>query len=302
MSEGFRLRKEHTPRYLYKYFSNTKNALNVIETGQIHLESPHAYNDIFDGAITITKEHLNLLLVPENIVDVIEHYTHRDHKTKVKAIICDIDFSKCENMCQVVEFLISKGISKEIVDDMVQNIISSFKNVKFPNNLISCFSEMNDSELMWAHYGNHLEGVCLCFDTTLDVELFKYVQKVDYSLHRPTISLGDFNVYFTKSLAWSYEQEWRLVVDREPNDCFISTKSCVGLILGANLSYENKIKKIVKTEIIDGNSVDKIEQETLLGWGALTIAANKKGLNIYKAVPDPYKFKITIQDWCQDEI
>lgn len=302
-NDEFRCKKEYTPRYLYKYFSNIQYALDVIENDRIHLESPDSYNDVFDGATTITKEHLHLLNVPTNVVDAIVDFTHREQKEKIKFLISDLDFSKCQNMQQVVELLKNNNIPLSILDNMLDNFVRSFKNnLKFPNNLITCFSEINNSELMWAHYGNHLKGVCLCFDTTLDKELFQHVQKINYSQHRPTIALGNFNIYFTKSLEWNYEQEWRLVVDRKPEDCFISTKSCVGLILGANLSFENTNRKLVKTEIIDGNSVDKIEQETLCGWGALTIAAGKKGLHIYKAVPDPYKFKIIIQEWGQNEI
>ena len=302
MSEGFRTKNETVPRYLYKYFPNAKYALKVIEDERIHLEAPDAYNDIFDGAITITTDNLDLLLVPDDVVGAIEHYTHRDYKAEVKATICADDFSACENMKQVAEVLITKGISKEVVNGMCQNLVAWFKNVKFPNNLISCFSETNTSELMWAHYGSHLEGVCLCFDTSLDPELFKHAQKIDYSMHRPIVSLGNFNMYFTKSLTWSYEQEWRIVVDREPNDCFISTKSCVGLILGSKLPFENKVKKVVKTEEKDGELIDTIVEEEIPGWGVLTIAADKKKMQIQKAYPDPYEFKIKIKEWGQDEI
>lgn len=300
--EGFRTKEEIVPRYLYKYFPNAKNALKVINNGQIHLEAPETYNDIFDGAITITMEQLDLLLVPDDVVEEIVRYTHSDYKSKIKAIICNDDFSNCENMKQVREVLLDKNISKEIIEDTFKNIIAKFINVKAPNNLITCFSETNSSELMWAHYGSHLEGVCLCFDTTLDSELFKHAQKIDYSLHRPVASRGNFNMYFTKSLTWSYEQEWRIVVDREPDDCFISTKSCVGVILGSKLPFENKTNKKVVTEEVNGKLVDKIIEEELPGWGALTIAAQEKQMQIYKAYPDPHEFKIKIKDWYQNEV
>ena len=302
MREDFRTKKETIPRYLYKYFSNTKNALNVIEKGKIHLEAPSTYNDVFDGAITITKENMELLLIPDKVVDLIVRYTHRDHKDEIKAAICDNDFSCCKNMKEVVDVLISKGISSEIVDGMCNNLVHFYKNIKFSNNLISCFSETYSSELMWAHYGNHLEGVCLCFDTSLDPELFKHIQKIDYSMHRPVLSLGSFNMYFTKSLKWNYEQEWRIVIERELNDCFIETASCVGIILGAKLEFNSKIIKKVQTEIINGQSIDKIVEEEIPGWGALTASANQKQLSIYRAIPDPFEFKINIKEWGQDEI
>lgn len=302
MSEGFRTKKETVPRYLYKYFPNGINALKVIQDERIHLETPDTYNDIFDGAITITPEHMNMLLVPDNVVGAIVRYTHRDHKSEVEAAICDADFSECENMREVADVLITRGIPEDVVEGMCHNLVYSFKNVKFPNNLISCFSETNDSELMWAHYGSHLEGVCLCFDTTLDPELFQHAQKIDYSMHRPTVTRGSFDMYFTKSLIWSYEQEWRVVVEREPNDCFISTKSCVGLIKGSKLPFETRIRKKVVQEEVDGIIVDKIVEEELPGWDKLTFAAMEKKMKIYDAYPDPYDFKIRIKEWGQDEI
>lgn len=50
---------------------------------------------------------------------------------------------------------------------------------------VSCFSEVNDGLLMWAHYADKYCGICLEFDT--DNELFKKAKKVDYVDELPKI-------------------------------------------------------------------------------------------------------------------
>jgi Protein of unknown function (DUF2971) len=88
------------------------------------------------------------------------------------------------------------------------------------NSGVSCFSEVKDDLLMWAHYGGHYRGFCLEFRT--NSELFSKVKKVAYTDQIPTVDLlpllADADVaevvealYCTKSKAWQYEREWRSI-------------------------------------------------------------------------------------------
>lgn len=109
---------------------------------------------------------------------------------------------------------------------------------------IACFSEQWENLLMWAHYTNGHNGICLEFDVDQSVMFNSRIglEKVWYSDERPQISTAEFLRYQgmglapdapdffdrdslygmttkicrTKSNHWSYEKEWRL--ESSPNE------------------------------------------------------------------------------------
>jgi Protein of unknown function (DUF2971) len=77
--------------------------------------------------------------------------------------------------------------------------------------------------LMWSHYGHSHRGCVLEFDAhhkffsraRSDVDEFYRLRQVHYSVDRPRIDLLRTNaveIFLTKSDAWSYEKEWRMLV------------------------------------------------------------------------------------------
>jgi hypothetical protein len=76
---------------------------------------------------------------------------------------------------------------------------------------IYCLSTHSDSTLMWSHYANNHRGVCLEFKC--DNEVFGGAMRVNYIDKYPPL---DFTCdpllpLITKSSAWSYEDEYRVV-------------------------------------------------------------------------------------------
>lgn len=82
---------------------------------------------------------------------------------------------------------------------------------------VVCFSKGYQNNLLWSHYTDNHEGMCLVFDIDEDVgdKLFK----VDYTMDFPIIDLSPeakqhdqrVKVVTTKSKEWEYEEEYRLV-------------------------------------------------------------------------------------------
>lgn len=262
----FRNPIEKIPRYLYKYFSNIDRAKSAIENRRIHFELPSDYNDVFDSAISINEDGLNVVLFSPRMLSMMSYFVDREYK-EVFTRICEEKLYDCQYMNQVFNILENEDIPKEVVNRLKRAVCQKSTNLKAPNNRITCFSEANDTELMWAHYGKHLEGVCLCYDTSLDKELFQNAHKVIYTNSRPQAEINNFNIYFNKSLAWIYEQEWRIVIDT-PNE-YRSTNSCVGIIMGEKLDVENTL--------------------AFMGYN---LTHNMK---IYKAKADTKDYKINIQ-------
>jgi tetratricopeptide (TPR) repeat protein len=76
---------------------------------------------------------------------------------------------------------------------------------------------------MWAHYADQHRGLCLEFDADHPFfdrragpeDLYRHLEKVRYSDDRPNLRFEDYlglTSFLTKSRAWEYEQEWRMVV------------------------------------------------------------------------------------------
>lgn len=98
---------------------------------------------------------------------------------------------------------------------------------------ILCLSESACSTLMWSHYASDHEGYVLGFDS--EGETFNPVAeavaglgrmtKVTYSEKRFRLGVtgsrhdfSDFSYLFQKSMDWSYESEWRLVLPLDPRN------------------------------------------------------------------------------------
>jgi hypothetical protein len=101
----------------------------------------------------------------------------------------------------------------------LKSIIEGFSNT-FPQAIdrryrIYCVSTKSDSELMWAHYAQQHKGICLEFTSRSD--LFYQALKVHYRAQYPRFAMADDHedaplmVLLTKSSAWMYEDEYRLI-------------------------------------------------------------------------------------------
>jgi hypothetical protein len=100
-----------------------------------------------------------------------------------------------------------------------------------------CLSEINNSILMWSHYGRGHAGVVLEIDTSVSNKDFyrSTILKVEYDDELPKFFEQKFVRYYMtgeisfdmydifnrsrciKSKAWEYEKEWRIVSGLYPN-------------------------------------------------------------------------------------
>lgn len=149
-----------------------------------------------------------------------------------------------------------------------ETIIKSYLDVRNASK-IACFSEAFDSILLWSHYANSHEGVCLEYETGLnfgDSYSNPKLVRMKYSESRPTISqieamkyighqvTGDQTFiskaqaddifgrsFLTKSKQWEYEQEWRWVdeLNTDPSGYKIMLPMKVkSITVGARASVE----------------------------------------------------------------
>ncbi|GGW97911.1 hypothetical protein GCM10007391_34910 [Alteromonas halophila] len=104
------------------------------------------------------------------------------------------------------------------------------------NELIGVLSltEKRDNLLMWSHYASSHKGFCIGFDSNSpffkrkrsESDEFYHLRKVTYRKLRPNRTasrLSGVELFLVKSLAWEYEQEWRMCAVLEDSEKFINS-------------------------------------------------------------------------------
>ncbi len=83
---------------------------------------------------------------------------------------------------------------------------------------IICFSKKWNNPLMWSHYAQKHQGICLGFD--VNKNMFEPVEYVGSKLQWPDSIDEEFirKLIFTKFSHWQYENEWRACVDLQESE------------------------------------------------------------------------------------
>ena len=181
-----------------------------------------------------------------------------------------------------IKYFLRHGKDPKIIDKLIENNTLKRKrqtllydpNKKAPDIVkvnfcrVCCFSETELNILMWSHYAESHQGICLCFKThkkgnehflMLDLKQYSLFpigykntlpDKVNLLYEKNYILMAGF--MFTKYYDWKYEQEYRLLSKNDEfDDCHTKKfrkEDLEGIIFGLNTKPE-KIKEIY--EIID---------------------------------------------------
>lgn len=243
-------------RKLYKYYSNTKYAVDCIRNRRIHLDDPRSFNDPFDAAfhcakistlalydseLILAKKFLNYICFTKEENRGIHHqeivieYSNIMPQLLLHLSDDSIERPVIETIKKIYNYLNTKTFSLEEFINAIDKGFIEDKRVMKLNCKISCFSEIWDSILMWSYYANNHSGICIEFDMSkldrndeLTSQIYRGMSKVQYSpiradvqyLNTPTSGL---NFLATKADVWSHEHEWRLICETEmeylPFDC-----------------------------------------------------------------------------------
>lgn len=230
---------------LYKYYSNLDYAIDVIENQRVHLENPSSYNDIYECKQRFTEDSLKLYQCTRKIA-----YEKLDSKYHSALDVVQFQIPESETLrppifsffelinllCDAVPTIDRAELVRECTTKLFGTGLLNTGFVK-----MSCFSERNDSILMWAYYANSYSGICLEFDIAADEFLASKCRKVQYSRHFPS---GDFDGdnFFRKGEEWSHEQEWRIVCTTKEE--FLPTTSLRSIIIGPRTPVED-IKRLI---------------------------------------------------------
>ncbi len=138
-------------------------------------------------------------------------------------------------------------------------------------------SATHDNILMWSHYTNGHQGVCLQFRLEADRGFFAGAQEVKYSHELPVADLlGEpmervDKLMLTKAEEWRYEREWRVIRTDGISNLSFPPELLTGVILGTRISDANK--------------------KTVSEW----VAQRGSAIAIYQAVLRPREFGLEFQ-------
>lgn len=192
------------PRRLYRYRSVDGPAQartqRIIETGLHYFASPPSFNDPFDCRPNFTLD---------GDEDLVRNYLYRMWARQAPHM------SEAERKQEVDAILLDPARDPRIPENnkIFAAVYDSLVTAQIG---VLCLSEVKDSILMWSHYAACHRGVCLVYDTSN--EFFVNAQPVCYQRERPQVNpvtqtneqMLDKTI-FTKSDAWAYEKEWRIL-------------------------------------------------------------------------------------------
>ena len=188
------------PHRVYKYEPFSVRSLQNLKEQAIFFGSPMHFNDPYDCALSPRVKEPN--------DDEIERFrisfrTKPDLDPKYRKILTTSSTTALRDLML--------RIGQRLLDTEISRFLSERG--------VSCFSEVNNSLLMWSHYSDHFKGFCLEFRTDLDP--FQKLRKVRYTDQMPEVDIVPmlcndnfeqvFDLYCTKALDWQYEQEWRCI-------------------------------------------------------------------------------------------
>jgi hypothetical protein len=191
------------PSRIYKYaaFDISK----IILTHQtLKFSAPSDFNDPFDCDIDLVDFDFNQPIAPQ--------------------VAHEIELLK-------IQFKGSKWFNEKASDrNFWKEVYKGGQIEKIKSSRICCFSLENDITLMWSHYADKHNGICLEFDNSLEQRFVNLTSKdvseghVAYEAHERINYVaedrhyGIYKLFLNKSESWSHEKEYRMItINNKPD-------------------------------------------------------------------------------------
>lgn len=263
---------EYCDKLFHKYRPINKYTASLLKNNELFFNHPENFNDPFDCKLDCFHKGTH-----EKWVDFF--CKHNMHPAQARNLIA-------ENL--------RKGKMKRQSDGILFDKRAKFqveRNIDEGDLLRACcFSDRKDSLLMWSHYAENHEGICLNFKSYSlgDYYLLPLASgdglpfhKIDYEDVKPkAVNLMNLeneetkriiiDFYLTKFTDWQYEHEYRLLATiydmKEKSLVNFSKDALEGIIFGLKVKpdkaqcikdiideyYEGMDVKLYRTEKVDG--------------------------------------------------
>lgn len=224
--EAFPLKYQHFPSSFFKYRSLTDYTLTSLEENTLWLAQISTLNDPFECSLQF--DHDNCLRHFYGSQRFQQSFNGLEDKKltndEIKRLTTGADpYAEYLLICKTRGTYIkdsAEDFSKKILNRVSEIIDESNDNIR-----VSCFSEYNDSLLMWPHYADQHKGICIEYDLLDEGPFRSYLHPIVYSDRVFKLELlEDFTILkkvgssLIKSKEWEYEGEWRLVSMKQSPD------------------------------------------------------------------------------------
>lgn len=224
------------PFKLYKYRPTNEYTAKIFADHALHFAAPGSFNDPFD---------CNFHVLVDGAKN--EAVTEANAWSEIRRRMPDLPLNEqIEGAKQVRERLLATRRNE--FEQIVMDKLSKQTNERVG---ICCFTEVNDDILMWSHYADSHQGICLEFSSIHTP--FQAAQPVEYSIEYPELDLEAVVLseelraaatwMLRKADHWSYEKEWR-VIDfvGGPGGKPFQASCLTGVILGCRIPDEQEAK------------------------------------------------------------
>jgi Protein of unknown function (DUF2971) len=162
-------KRPHLPKRIYKYRNDNLYSRENLKSNTIWLASPESYNDPYDCLLRFSSSNMTLAF-ERGLIDPFVSGFHLEIPTEkiqearqsdkpLETLISNVAATNKSgaNPKEAAEFLSQLGHTfVNTAVDFLQTVRSVLK--------ICSFSAVNDSILMWSHYGNNHQGFCIEYD------------------------------------------------------------------------------------------------------------------------------------------
>lgn len=219
---------------LYRYISINSRFDSIFTTRQLYFNNPSNFNDPFD---------CNYVL--DTSATAAEKTTYITNSMNAQGGFTPADINAA----------VTKALNNHASWDQ---LVNGAKDRFLARIGVVCFSKTNENPLLWAHYTDKHQGVCLVFDTKKDTVFFDKVLEIKYRENYPRINFIRDRARFdelvlTKSNDWIYEQEVRAIKDNFGLQTF--NKNClVGIIFGCKTDI-NEVTRVKNLLTANGYNI-----------------------------------------------
>ena len=201
---------------LFKYLPPAR--ADFFETRSLRYSQPAVFNDPFEGKPYYTG------MASSDAMEAV--YPQRYQKVLREQYLAMS--SEFHAKISFALFATELEHTRSSIYDIFRNVDTSFvpsmnemMHKSFGEKLgVLSLSEINDSQLMWSHYGKSHTGLVIEFDEThgyftdrkVSADDLWQLHKVTYADRRPHTTIIDFDfeaILLTKHTSWSYEREWK---------------------------------------------------------------------------------------------
>lgn len=168
--------------------------------------------------------------------------------------------------------------------------LSEIRNVLTDEIYVICLSGRKDITSLWAHYADNHRGICIEYDlVNTKNEIFKnlcfpieYLEDYDltrdikYSFNKNSFDLNlKIKPLLLKAKDWSYEEEWRIILDDSIKDFY---------------PYEPYIKFLKPQKVYMGMDISKKDEKLIKNICKI------KDIPLFKAIIDKDKYKFDFDE------